>query len=103
MNFKKALLITYPVEESINEALSLAEAAGYTVKKIVKQKRITQSKYGIGKGKAHEVKDLVTDLGIDIILFDEVLKPTQQYNLASLCKKDIIDRERLILEIFKLN
>jgi GTPase len=101
VNLKKALLITYPVEESINEALSLAEAAGYTVKKIVKHKRITQSKYGIGKGKAYEVKDLVNDLDIDIILFDEVLKPTQQYNLASLCKKDIIDRERLILEIFE--
>ena len=101
MNFKKALLITYPIEESVNEALSLAEAAGYIVKKIVKQKHITQSKYGIGKGKAYEVKDLVNDLDIDIIIFDEVLKPTQQYNLASLIKKDIIDRELLILEIFE--
>ena len=97
MNFKNALLITYPIEESVNEALSLAETAGYVVKKIVKQKHITQSKYGIGKGKAYEIKDLVNNLNIDIILFDEVLKPTQQYNLASLCKKDIIDRERLIL------
>ena len=101
MNFKKALLITYPIEESVNEALSLAEAAGYIVKKIVKQKHITQSKYGIGKGKADEVKDLINELDIDLIIFDEVLKPTQQYNLASLCKKDIIDRERLILEIFE--
>jgi GTP-binding protein HflX len=101
MNFKNALLITYPIEESVNEALSLAETAGYVVKKIVKQKHITQSKYGIGKGKAYEIKDLVNDLNIDIILFDEVLKPTQQYNLAFLCKRDIIDRERLILEIFE--
>ncbi|HEY5736764.1 MAG TPA: GTPase HflX, partial [Nitrososphaeraceae archaeon] len=101
MNFKNALLITYPIEESINEALSLAQTAGYVVKKIVKQKHITQSKYGIGKGKAYEIKDLVNDLDIDIILFDEVLKPTQQYNLAFLCKRDIIDRERLILEIFE--
>ena len=101
MNFKNALLITYPIEESINEALSLAQTAGYVVKKIVKQKHITQSKYGIGKGKAYEIKDLVNDLDIDIILFDEVLKPRQQYNLAFLCKRDIIDRERLILEIFE--
>src|SRR5215213_4336017 len=101
MNFKNALLITYPIEESVNEALSLAETEGYVVKKIVKQKHITQSKYGIGKGKAYEIKDLVNDLNIDLILFDEVLKPTQQYNLAFLCKRDIIDRERLILEIFE--
>jgi hypothetical protein len=40
MNFKNALLITYPIEESVNEALSLAETAGYVVKKIVKQIKI---------------------------------------------------------------
>jgi GTP-binding protein HflX len=101
MHFRKALLITYPIEELINEALSLADAAGYIVKKIVTQKHIKQSRYGIGRGKAYEVKDLVNELDVDVILFDEVLKPTQQYNLASLCKKDIIDRELLILEIFE--
>jgi len=97
----KAILITYPEEESINEALSLAETAGYDVKKIVKQKHITRSRYGIGKGKALEVKDLLDTMNIDVIIFDEVLKPSQHYNLASLCKKEIIDRERIILEIFE--
>lgn len=97
----KAILITYPEEESVNEALSLAETAGYDVQKIVKQKHITRSKYGVGKGKALEVKDILNEMNIDIILFDEVLKPSQQYNLASLCKKEVIDRERIILEIFE--
>jgi GTPase len=31
-----------------------------------------------------------------------VLKPSQQYNLAKVCKIDILDRERLILDIFEL-
>ena len=71
MNFKNALLITYPIEESINEALSLAQTAGYVVKKIVKQKHITQSKYGIGKGKAYEIKDLVKfGIGNDFELYE---------------------------------
>jgi GTP-binding protein HflX len=68
----------------------------------VNQRHITRSKYGIGRGKAEEVKELVKQLKPEVIIFDEVLKPTQQYNLASLCKVEIIDRERLILEIFEL-
>ena len=75
----------------MNEAISLAEAAGYKVTKIVTQKEITRSKYGIGKGKAEEVKQLVREIKPEVIVFDEVLKPRQMYSLASLCKVVIID------------
>lgn len=98
---RKAVLITYPFEEAIKEATSLAETVGYSIERIVKQRHITQSRYGIGRGKAEEVKELVKQLEPEVIIFDEVLKPTQQYNLASLCQVEIIDRERLILEIFE--
>ena len=99
---KTALLITYPLEEVTKEAISLADAARYSVIKIVNQRNLTQAKYGIGRGKAEEVKELVEQLKPDVIIFDEVLKPSQQYNLAKVCKIDILDRERLILEIFEL-
>jgi GTP-binding protein HflX len=99
---KTALLITYPLEEVTKEAISLADAARYSVIKIVNQRNLTQSKYGIGHGKAEEVKELVEQLKPEVIIFDEVLKPSQQYNLAKVCKIDILDRERLILEIFEL-
>src|ERR687888_105708 len=101
-NLRKAILITYPCKDTIKEATSLAYAAGYSVEKTVNQRHITRSKYGIGRGKVEEVKELVKQLKPEVIIFDEVLKPTQQYNLASLCKVEIIDRERLILEIFEL-
>jgi GTPase len=100
-NLRRAVLITYPFEDAIKEATSLADTVGYSVEKIVKQHHITRSKYGIGRGKAEEVKELVKQLKLEVIIFDEVLKPTQQYNLASLCQVEIIDRERLILEIFE--
>jgi GTP-binding protein HflX len=98
---RKAILITYPVEQARNEAMSLAETAGYSIIKIVTQKQITKSRFGIGRGKAEEVKELVQELKPDVIIFDEVLKPSQMYNLASVCKIEIIDRERLLLEIFE--
>ena len=98
---RSAILVTYPLEQASKEAISLADAAGYSIVSIVTQRQITKSKYGIGKGKADEVKQLVEELGTDVIIFDEVLKPRQMYNLASLCKVEIVDRERLILEIFE--
>jgi GTP-binding protein HflX len=98
---RRAILITYPYEEAISEATTLADAAGYRVEKIVTQKHITKSRYGIGRGKAEEVKAIAEETNPDVIVFDEVLKPSQTYNLASMCKKEVIDRERLILEIFE--
>lgn len=98
---RKAILITYPAEQAIREAIALADAAGYRVEKIVTQKHITKSRFGIGRGKAEEVRDLVKAVTPEVIIFDEVLKPSQMYNLAGMCKIEIIDRERLILEIFE--
>ena len=99
---KSTLLITYPIKHVANEAKSLAESAGYSIVHTVTQKHLTRSKFGIGKGKAEEVKELIHSLNIEFVIFDEILKPTQQYNLARLCQIDIIDREKLILEIFRL-
>lgn len=98
---KPAILITYPYIQGIQEATALANAAGYKIEKIVTQKNLTKSRYGIGHGKAIEVQGMVRQFVPDVIIFDEVLKPSQQYNIASLCKVDIKDRERLILDIFE--
>ena len=100
-SYRRAILITYPVEQAIKEAISLADAARYSIRETVTQHQITRSRFGIGRGKAEEVKEIVKEIKPDVIIFDETIKPTQIYNLASLCKIEIIDRERLILEIFE--
>jgi GTPase len=97
---KKALLITYPNQFAITEAKSLAESTGYSILDTICQKHITMSKFGIGKGKAEFVREKIMELKPNVIIFDEVLKPSQQYNLSKLCKIEVIDREKLILEIF---
>lgn len=99
--YRKAILITYPVEQAIKEAVSLADAAGYSIIRAVTQRQLTRSSFGIGRGKAEEVKAMVEELEPEVVIFDEVLKPTQLYNLAKTCKVEIVDRERLILEIFE--
>ena len=99
--YRKAILITYPVDQVIKEAVSLANAAGYSIIRTVTQRQLIWSRFGIGRGKAEEVKEMIQEIKPDVVIFDEVLKPTQMYNLASLCKIEIVDRERLILEIFE--
>ena len=92
-----AILITYIQQDSIKEALALAEASGYKVIKTITQRYLNKSRYGIGAGKAEEVKEYVNELKPDVIIFDEILKSVQVYNLAKLLHIEIIDRERLIL------
>lgn len=96
-----AILITYDNEDDVKEALGLCEAAGYKVAKIIRQKILNKTKFGIGEGKLEEIKELAIKIRPDVIIYDEVLKPSQNYNLASSLKINILDRESLILEIFE--
>lgn len=94
------LLIAYPDRFIVQEALSLAEAAGYEVVNLVTQRYLSHAKYGVGSGKAQEVKNVVKELGLEAIVFDKRLRSVQIYNLAKLTGVEVIDREKLILEIF---
>ena len=96
-----AILITYDKEDAVKEALALCETAGYGVFKIIKQKFLNKAKFGLGEGKVEELKEFVNSAKPDVIIFDEILRPGQNYNLASTLKTNILDREALILEIFE--
>lgn len=96
-----AILITYDNEDAIKEARGLCESADYKVAKLIRQKFLNKSKFGIGSGKVAEIKELASKIKPDVIIYDEVLKPSQNYNLASSLKINILDRESLILEIFE--
>ncbi|MCS7116922.1 MAG: GTPase HflX [Nitrososphaerota archaeon] len=100
MQKRRSILITYPDQYIIEEALGLADAAGYEVVEVIKQRYLKRAKFGIGPGKAEELKRLVKDLNVDAILFDERLRSVQIYNLTKLTGVEVIDREKLILEIF---
>jgi GTP-binding protein HflX len=96
----RALLIHYPEKYEAEEALALTEAAGYEVAGTLTQRYLSRSKYGVGEGKAEEAAEVVRNQKIDTIVFDSTLNASQTYNLAKLCKAEVKDREKLILEIF---
>ncbi|MFQ5496937.1 MAG: GTPase HflX [Nitrosopumilus sp.] len=96
-----AILITYDQEDSINEAKGLCDAAGYEIVHIIKQNFLKKPKYGISGGVLDMLEEISEKLRPDVIIFDEILKPTQNYNLAAVLHREILDREALILEIFE--
>ncbi len=98
---KTAILITYDEEDVISEAVALCDSAGYRVPYIIKQKFLKRQKFGISEEIVTRLEEIVKKYRADVIVFDEILKPSQNYNLASKLHKNILDREALILEIFE--
>jgi GTP-binding protein HflX len=96
----KATVVTYPDEFSKEEIRELAQAAGYTVVDLMTQKRVVKSEYGVGVGKAEELRDIVSKNGSRTIIVDEELTSSQANRLATVTKMEIVDRDRLILNIF---
>jgi GTP-binding protein HflX len=97
---RTAVIVTYPDQFIINEAQGLAKAGGYVVMDIITPRYLSRAKYGLTSGQAERLCELVENLRPDVVIFDEHLRSTQIYNLAELTGREIIDRERLILEIF---
>ena len=98
---KKAILITYDTEDIKNEAVGLCDSANYDVCHIIQKDYLKKPKYGISEESVKRLEEIAKELRPDVIIFDEVLKPSQNYNLASSLHMNILDREALILEIFQ--
>ena len=96
----KAILVTYPDEFAKREITELARAAGYEVIQVVTQRQIIKSEYGVGVGKAQELEGLVEDSHSDTIIIDEGVTSAQANKLSAKTHAQVIDRERLILNIF---
>ncbi len=98
----KATIVTYPDEFAQREIRELAAAAGYSVQELITQKQIIKSSYGVGVGKAQELVQIVAENDCDTLIIDEVLTSSQANNLAQAVHAEVVDRERLILNIFAL-
>jgi GTP-binding protein HflX len=86
--------------ENLQELQSLAESAGYRVVGSLLQTRHPDPKYQIGKGKTAELIKLAELKDADKIIFNNDLTTAQAYNLAKITGLEVIDRFKLILEIF---
>ena len=97
---KAVILVTYPDAFAVEEAKSLVDSSDRSIIEMFSQKYLNHSKYGIGSGKAEEIKEFVRGSKAEQIVVDEHLTSRQIYNLEKLTGVQVIDRERLILDIF---
>jgi GTP-binding protein HflX len=100
--FTKVILVSYPIDFTINEAKVLVESISeHKIIKVFTQKYLNHSKYGMGLGKAEEIQNFIKESqDIKKIIVDEHLSSRQIFNLEQLLEIQVIDRERLILDIF---
>jgi len=97
---EKATIVTYPDEFAKQEIEELAKAAGYSVAALITQRRVLKSQYGVGVGKAEEIREIMRENGSKVLIVDEEVRSSQTFNLAKVTKAEVIDRDRLILNIF---
>jgi GTPase len=62
--------------------------------------REQQPRFLVGSGKAEEIAAKVKEQGLDVIIFDNELTPSQQRNWEKLSGVAVIDRTEVILDIF---
>ena len=95
------VLVTYPDSFAMEEAKSLVDSSeGRKNVRTFTQKYLNHSQYGMGAGKAEELKEFVKECKAEQIIVDEHLTSKQIFNLEKLTGVKVIDRERLILDIF---
>ena len=88
-------------EETLNELALLADTAGARVlDRVVQERDAMDPAYFVGKGKAEGLAELARELEADVIIFDDDLSPAQMRNLEALTGVKLVDRSRLILDIF---
>lgn len=68
--------------------------------KYFSQRNLKHTKYGLGSGKVEEIKEFLQHTKSDQIIVDEHMTAKQIFNLERETGVKVIDRERLILDLF---
>jgi GTP-binding protein HflX len=89
------------VVEYLDELAFLALTAGIdTVRRFTQRLSTPNSRIYMGPGKLDEMAKYCADNEIDVIIFDDELSPSQTRNIEKIVPCRVLDRTRLILDIF---
>lgn len=88
-------------QTALAEAVELVKAAGGDSVRVETAKRDRpHTALFVGTGKAAELSEAVAADGIDLVVFNHELTPTQERNLEKILQCRVLDRVGLILAIF---
>ena len=87
--------------QDFTEFQELAASAGAEcVALITGRRRTPDPRLFVGGGKAEEIRDAARSGGVELVIFDHALSPSQERNLETLLQCRVLDRTGLILDIF---
>lgn len=87
--------------EYLDELEFLALTSGAeTIKRFWQNLPHPDHKTYLGKGKLEEVANYVANVGVDLVIIDDEISPSQQRNIEKVVKCKVLDRSMLILDIF---
>ncbi len=88
-------------DKSIEELRRLADTAGLVVVDTVIQTRPrVDPRYVVGRGKLEDIIIRSLQLGVDVLVFDRNLSPSQLRSISERTDLKVLDRTQLILDIF---
>ncbi|MCG8309719.1 MAG: GTPase HflX [Cytophagales bacterium] len=89
------------INEYLDELEFLASTLGLkAIRRFTQKMERPEPGTYVRKGKVDEIKEYVRSYGIDLVIFDDDLSPSQLRNLERIFKCRIYDRSLLILDIF---
>lgn len=89
------------IDEELSELEALVSTAGgEVIEKVVQKRENFDPAYLIGRGKLKKIQEKINNNGIRSVIFNNNLSPTHQRNLEEALGVKIVDRTRLILDIF---
>lgn len=104
---EKAILVgletpeSYHFKEAMEELKNLALACNIEVLDTITQRLNSPTpNFYVGSGKVEEIKQAVTTLEANVVVFDDELSPSHIRNLEKALDVKVIDRSILILDIF---
>jgi GTP-binding protein HflX len=93
----------FSVSDSLDELALLAHTAGIDVagRAVQRLSRIDPATF-VGSGKVEEIAEMIPELGVNLLIFDDELSPRHQRELEKVLGEQIriLDRSALILDIF---
>jgi GTP-binding protein HflX len=88
-------------ETSMEELTELAYSSGIAAAEtIIQRQQKINPKYLLGRGKLSELVLRALQLGVDLLIFDQDLNPSQVRSITDFTELRVIDRTQLILDIF---
>lgn len=104
---KKGILIGININNKINfdesmiELKNLCQACEIDeIAQIKQNAKKVNSKFYMGSGKIKELRDLIIDKDVDVVVFNNELSASQIKNIEDEIECSVIDRTALILDIF---